>query len=74
MIAARLIAFDAYALLFLLDALPDPLVGLVPYDDGSVRCLTCGKILSSMNSGRRHFMLVHESSNSDRKGGFRFRV
>jgi uncharacterized protein with PIN domain len=45
----------------------DPgLVGLVPMEDGMVRCLTCGKSLASMPSARRHYSLVHANNKDDR--------
>ena len=45
----------------------DPgLVGLVPMEDGMVRCLTCGKSLASMPSARRHYNLVHANNKDDR--------
>ena len=47
-------------------AYENPLVGLVPVENG-VKCLTCGKIVQSMRSARRHFSLVHSTNREDRK-------
>jgi len=41
-------------------------VGLIPVAEG-VRCLTCGKTLSSMQSAKRHYTLVHATNKEDRK-------
>ena len=44
----------------------DPNLGLVPVENG-VKCLTCGKIVQTMKSARRHFALVHSTNKEDRK-------
>ena len=46
---------------------PSQIVGLVPFEDGTVKCLTCGKTVSSMRSARRHYTLVHATDRSDRR-------
>ena len=43
-----------------------PFVGLVQLKNG-VKCLTCGRILSKMNSARRHFRIMHATDKEDRK-------
>jgi len=35
------------------------IMGLVPMADGVVKCLTCGKGLSTMGTAKRHYRLVH---------------
>ena len=37
------------------------IIGLVPTSDG-VRCLSCGKTLSTMSSAKRHYTLVHATN------------
>ena len=55
-------------LIFKFIGLDDPgIIGLVPTEDGSVRCLTCGKTVSSMRSARRHYHLVHSTNKEDRQ-------
>merc|ERR1719362_2016761 len=53
-------------LIFKFIGLDDPgIIGLVPMEDGSVRCLTCGKSVSTMRSARRHYHLVHSTNKQD---------
>ena len=55
-------------LIFKFIGLDDPgIIGLVPMEDGSVRCLTCGKSVSTMRSARRHYHLVHSTNKEDRQ-------
>jgi len=40
-------------------------VGLIPMADGMVQCSTCGKTLSTMQSARRHYNLIHAKDTID---------
>ena len=45
---------------------PDSIGGLIPLTDGTVQCHECGKTLSTMGTGKRHYRLVHANDKSIR--------
>ncbi len=42
------------------DYLEDDVEGLAPNSNGGVTCLKCGKVLSNVANGRRHYNTVHQ--------------
>jgi DNA-directed RNA polymerase subunit RPC12/RpoP len=42
-------------------------LGLAQMPDGRVTCWRCGKVFSSMGTGKRHFKNIHETDKADKK-------
>ena len=57
--------FSSWILKILLQNLGFEEVGLIPMADGMVQCSTCGKTLSTMQSARRHYNLIHAKDTID---------
>ena len=49
----------------LLDFQEDGLIGLVHVPEG-VKCLSCGKVVASMRSAKRHYQIMHATDRNDR--------
>ena len=65
LIRISLVVFSSWILKNLLQNLGFAEIGLIPLVDGTVQCSTCGKTLSTMQSARRHYSLIHAKDTID---------